>query len=226
MRLPVEDPVTDEVTAAVHAVPRPRGRPVLLAPGAGGDLDTEGLVALAATLAGLGHPVVRVNLPHHEAGRRAAPRAERSVGPYQQLLTAAADHLGVHGPWILGGKYYGGRVASLAVAGGTPATGLLFYGYPLHPPGRPEKLRVDHWPHVGAPCLFLQGERDPFCDLDLLDAHLRKFPRRPRLHVVEGGDHSLAVPATASPDGKRRTPAQTLRTLAEPLRDWIASLEA
>ena len=225
LRLPVDDPVTDAVTAAVHTVSRPRGQPVLLAPGAGGDLDNEGLVALATVLAGLGHPVVRVNLPHQEAGRRASPRAERSVAPYQQLLAAAADHLDARGRWILGGKSYGGRVASLAVAGGTPAAGLLFYGYPLHPPGRPEKLRVDHWPHIGAPCLFLQGDRDPFCDLELLHAQLRKLPRRPRLHVVEGGDHSLAVSAAASPDGRRRPPAETVAGLTEPLRDWTATLE-
>lgn len=225
VQLPIDDPATDRVTAAVHEVARARGRPVLLVPGAGGDLDSEGLTALAATLAGLGHPVVRANLPHHELGRRTAPRAERSVPPYRQLLEAAGAHLRRPGPWILGGKSYGGRVASLAVAGGTAAAGLLFYGYPLHPPGRPEKLRVDHWPHIGAPCLFLQGERDPFCDLDLLHTHLRKLPRRPTLHVVPGGDHSLAITGSASADGVPRSAPETLRSLAPTLREWTSSLE-
>ena len=225
MRLPLEDPAVDGVTAAIHDVPRSRAMPVLLAPGAGGDLDGEGLTALAETLAGLGHPVVRVNLPHHELGRRSAPRAERSVAPLQQLLRAAREELGRTGRWILGGKSYGGRVASLAVAGGTDAAGLLFYGYPLHPPGRPEKLRVDHWPDVGVPCLFLHGTRDPFGDVELLETQVRKLPRRVTLQVVEGGDHSLRVTGRASPDGTPRSEAASIAALAQPLREWIGTLE-
>lgn len=224
VRLPVEDPTVDAVTAAVHRPEQVSGHAVLLAPGAGGDLDGDGLVALAGVLADLGHPTVRANLPYREAGRRAAPPADRSVEPYRRVLAAVQAHVGTSQPWILGGKSYGGRVASLAVAQGQPAAGLLFYGYPLHPPGRPDRLRVEHWPSVTVPCLFLQGDRDPFCRLDLLEANRGKLPRRSTLHVVPGGDHSLRVTAKASPTGRPSGPPATIAELRDGVREWLASL--
>jgi uncharacterized protein len=222
--LPVDDPAVSAVTAAVHEPARRRGPGVLLAPGAGGDLDADGLVALADVLADLGHPVVRVNLPYREAGRRAAPRAERSVAPYRQLLAAAEAEVRTRRPWIVGGKSYGGRVASLAVADGAEAEGLLFYGYPLHAPGKQDRLRVEHWPHIGVPCLFLQGDRDPFCELPLLQANLRRLPRRSTVHVVAGGDHSLRVTGAASPTGTPSSAPATVASLRGVLAAWVATL--
>jgi predicted alpha/beta-hydrolase family hydrolase len=224
--LALDDPAVEAVDAAIHEPDgRITGPAVLLAPGAGGDLDGQGLVALADVLADLGRPTVRVNLPHHQAGRRAAPRASRSVAPYRQLVAAARAEVDADGlPWIVGGKSYGGRVASMAVAEGLEATGLLFYGYPLHPPGKPENLRVDHWPNVGVPSLFLQGERDTFCDLELLETQVRKLPRRATIHVVPGGDHSLHVPAAASPSGRASNPTATIGGLRDVVGTWLRSL--
>ncbi|MFA9429989.1 alpha/beta family hydrolase [Egicoccus sp. AB-alg2] len=240
LTLPVVDANVDHVTAVLHLPDELTGPAVLLTHGAGGDLDGEGLVALADVLAGLGCVTVRANLAYREAGRRAAPRAETSVASFRSLWQAADGLLhaeGIHpGPvgWVVGGKSYGGRVASLAVATepGTsdatgaqpPAAGLLFYGYPLHPPGKPDKLRVAHWPHVPVPCLFLQGDRDPFCDLDLLRQHVRKLPRRATLQVVPGGDHSLKVTGAASPDGTPRSAVRVLQDLTDPIAQWLASL--
>lgn len=223
--LPLQDLAVGQVTAVIHTPKRRRGPAVLLTPGAGGNLDGAGLVALAEVLVSLGLPVVRSNLPHHEAGRRSAPKAERTVGAYRQIETAARAAIGVRGPWVLGGKSYGGRVASLAVADGLPAAGLLFYGYPLHPPGKPDRLRTEHWPMVGAPCLFLQGDRDSFCDLDLLHEHVRKLPRRSTVHVVQGGDHSLRITAKASPTGQPSSEAATVSGLAPAIASWIATLD-
>lgn len=222
--LPLDAGPVPSVTAAIHHAPADLPG-ALLAPGAGGDLDGEGLVALATLLADLGHATVRVNLPHHE-GRKAAPRAERSVEPYGQLLAGAQAVVGAATPWIAGGKSYGGRVASLAAAEGLPVRGLVFYGYPLHPPGKPERLRVDHWPRIPVPCLFLQGTRDPFCDLALLEANLPHLPRPATLHVVEGGDHSLRVTAAASPHGTPSRPQATIAGLRDVVADWVASLDA
>lgn len=227
LSLPLRQPESgvEKVTAVHHAPSRRRGPAVLLAPGAGGDLDGDGLVALAEVLAAQGHPVVRANLPYREAGRRTAPRAERSVGAYHQILDAARAEIGGSGSWIVGGKSYGGRVASLAVADGMDAAGLLFYGYPLHPPGKTDRLRVDHWPHIGVPCLFLQGDRDAFCDVELLRANVRKLPRRNTIHLVEGGDHSLKVTRNASPTGTASSAAATIASLADVIRSWTRSLE-
>jgi uncharacterized protein len=227
LEIPLEDAPVPQVTGALHR-PSGAGRaPVLLTHGAGGDLDNVGLIALADLLADLGHPVVRANLPYREAGRRGAPRAESNVGHYRRLLTSASEVTGLRGPWIAGGKSYGGRVASLLAAEdeGANLTGLLFYGYPLHPPGKPERLRVEHWPRIPVPCLFLQGTRDTFCDAGLLEEHVHKLPRRATLEIVEGGDHSLKVTGAASPTGEPSNAPDTIRGLREPIRAWLASLE-
>lgn len=210
----------DAVSAVVHRPSRPRRPAFLLTHGAGGDLDDAGLVALCDAIASHGHLVVRANLPFREAGRRTPPRADRSVAGFDALATSVRE-LAPRTPWILGGKSYGGRVASLAVAAGLQAAGLVFYGYPLHPPGKPDKLRVDHWPDVPVPCLFLQGDRDAFSEGDLLEQQLRRFPRRARVHVVKGGDHSLKVAGAHAPDGVARSAADVTGQLGPVVEAWL-----
>jgi predicted alpha/beta-hydrolase family hydrolase len=98
------------------------------------------------------------------------------------------------GPIVLAGKSMGGRMASMLLAEGRApeAVGAIYFGYPLHPPGRPEKLRADHLPDVPVPQLFLSGTKDPLCDLALLKSVLKRLGRRAKLVAIEGGDHSLA----------------------------------
>jgi uncharacterized protein len=252
--LPVGDPVAQQVSAAIHRPPRPsptggdesgsqegstfRGgssfpadgshpRGALLVPGAGGTLDDDGLATLAQLFADRGYVTVRANLPYREAGRR-PPRAERNVASLERVLDAARVAAPpTHGDWVLGGKSYGGRVASLAVADGRlAAAGLVFYGYPLHPPGRPDRLRVEHWPRIEVPCLFLQGERDPFCDLALLEAHLPELAGPVTLHVVAGGDHSLRVTRAASPAGVPAAPKLTIAGLRPVVAAWLETVAA
>ena len=210
----------DAVSAVVHRPSRARRPAFLLVHGAGGDLDDAGLVALCDAIAAHGHLVVRANLPFREAGRGSPPRADRAV-PGFVALAAGVRELAPRTPWILGGKSYGGRVASLAVAQGLSCAALLFYGYPLHPPGKPDKLRVDHWPDVPVPCLFLQGDRDTFND-GLLDDQLRRFPRRARVHVVQGGDHSLKVTGKHAPDGTARSAPEVTGALGDVVEGWLA----
>ncbi|MCA1784167.1 MAG: hypothetical protein LC679_18945 [Intrasporangiaceae bacterium] len=88
-----------------------------------------------------------------------------------------------------------------------------------------DRLRVDHWPHLFAPTLFLQGDRDPFCDLHLLEEHRHKLPRRATVHVVQGGDHSLRVTRAASPTGTASSEAATLAGLGGVLEDWLRRLD-
>ncbi len=211
------------IDAVVYRPDQPASPPVLLVPGAGGSVDSEPLVALAETVASCGYLVVRANLVHHQEGRR-APRAETSVAGFRDILAAARAVVAAPPdvPWVLGGRSYGGRVASLAVASDTPAAGLLLSGYPLHPPGKPERLRVDHWPNVGVPCLFLQGDHDPMADLELLDTNRQKLPRRSQLAVVSGGDHALRVTGARSPDGVPRSPTAALAEVRPTVCAWLA----
>ncbi len=224
LRLPVSDAPVADVTAVVHVPSRTNGVGFFLTHGAGGDLDGEGLVALAETIADRGHLVVRANLPYREAGRKSPPRATSAARGFRALFDRARSQLGPSDTWVAGGKSFGGRVASLAAADGMDVTGLLFYGYPLHPPGRTERLRVDHWPSVMVPCLFLQGTRDSFCELDLLDANLRKLPRRATVHVVDGGDHSLRIAKKASDDDRVHPAAEVVAGLGDVVDDWVASI--
>ena len=200
--------------------------PVILTHGAGGDAFGAGLAALAAGLAGAGHPVFRFNLPYREAGRGTPPKAERSVPAYRAAYADARRQVtGAHRePWAAGGKSYGGRVASLAAAGGMDVAGLVFYGYPLHAPGREEAPRVQHWPDITVPCLFLEGTEDPFCNLDLLRTHLAELAGPATLHVVGGGDHSLRVKGSRAPDGRSLSEASVLAGLAPVVSAWLEGL--
>jgi predicted alpha/beta-hydrolase family hydrolase len=94
---------------------------------------------------------------------------------------------------LAGGKSLGGRIASMCVADGMPAAGLVFLGYPLHPPGKPERARDQHLDRVTVPMLFLQGTSDPFASPDLLRGVVRRLGARAELEEIEGGDHSFNV---------------------------------
>ena len=203
--------------------------PVLLFPGARGDHAAAHLVAIAELLAAAGHPVVRAALSPRPPGAGVVGPAERSVGRAGEVLAAARGLVGDDAPhgWIVGGASYGGRVASLAVAaeGGAAlgVTGLLLVAYPLHPPGRPDRLRVAHWGAVDVPVLMLSGDADPFLTEELLTAHAADLGGPLTRLVVLGGRHDLSVSARSAPDGRRRTPAEAVGEHADALVAWAAA---
>ncbi len=121
-------------------------------------------------------------------------------------------------PVFAGGKSMGGRIASMAAAEGMAAAGLVFLGYPLHPPGRPEKIRDAHLADVGAPMLFLQGSRDAFARPDLLAAVISRLGARAEYVEVTGGDHSFRVP------GGPRDASVIGASLAEPAARFIRAV--
>lgn len=164
---------------------------VLLTPGAGSDRDHHTLVALDAALSPL--PVARVDFPYRKEGRKAPDRAPKLIaslvqdaGDFCRNARVAPERL------LLGGRSMGGRMCSMAVAGGLPAAGLVLISYPLHPPGKPEKLRTEHLPQLSVPCLFLSGDRDPFGTPDELEAATATIPGTVTHHWVTGGRHDLA----------------------------------
>ena len=112
----------------------------------------------------------------------------------------------------------GGRIASHVSASGEPLDGLVFLGYPLHPPGRPERIRDAHLPDVKAPMLFVEGTRDPFCPLETLDAVLERLDTPTEVAVIEDGDHSFKVRKSSG-----RTSKEALTEVVEAVAGWIAT---
>jgi predicted alpha/beta-hydrolase family hydrolase len=168
------------------------GRPggLLLAPGAGSDREHHTLVAIEAALTPL--PVVRMDFPYRKEGRKAPDRAPKLVASVVAEAEAfVAETRMAPGALLLGGRSMGGRMCSMAVAEGLPARGLVLISYPLHPPGRPDKLRVDHLPALEVPCLFVTGTRDPFGTPDELEAATASIPGTVTHHWIEGGRHDL-----------------------------------
>jgi uncharacterized protein len=169
-----------------------RGRPILvLAHGAGGGMETPFLQGFAEGLDAAGVTCLRFNFAYREAGRRGPDRE-----PALRDVWSAAFQVGAQmgTPAWAGGKSLGGRIASMMSADGElGADGLVFVGYPLHPPGKPERLRDAHLTDVPVPMLFLQGTADPFARRDLLESVLDRLGEKATLHPVEGGDHSFRV---------------------------------
>lgn len=185
-----------EVTVAWH---RPSGKAkaaLVLGHGAGYNLNTKLLVDVGKALAERGVAVLRFNFPYTEAGRRAPDPQKRLEACYLAVAEAVAEEMPKP---FLGGKSMGGRIASQIVAGGFESGGLVFLGYPLHPPGKPERIRDAHLRGIEAPMLFLQGTRDPFATPDLLQATLKSL-KRATLVEIEGGDHSFKVKGRSTED--------------------------
>ena len=184
------------VTAAWDGSPSDADRIIVLAHGAGGDMTDAILVGVAKQLAVSGSAVLRFNFPYREAGRRTPGAQAQSESCYRSV----ADFARRDGAKLyLGGKSYGGRMASHIVADGYPADGLVFLSYPLHAPGRFDKLRDDHLRQIDVPMLFVQGTRDTFARPDLLDATLATLPNARRV-PIENGDHGLKAPGRKRDD--------------------------
>lgn len=161
---------------------------ILLTPGAGADRNQSALVAIDSAATEAGAEVIRMDFPYRKAGRRAPdkpPVLVRAIEEAAGDLRDRADHL------VLGGRSMGGRMCSVAVAEGLPAEALVLISYPLHPPGKPEKLRTEHFPKLRVPCLFISGTRDAFGTPEELEAAVSAIPGPVTIEWVEGKDHAL-----------------------------------
>jgi uncharacterized protein len=211
IRIPAGDA---SVTASVHGS---GGTVVALGHGAGGDRTTPFLRRVADGLASSGRAVVLYNFPYTDARRRAPDTPEVLEATARAVAEHARASLGARRV-VLGGKSMGGRIASQAVAKGVAADGLLFLGYPLHPPGRPETLRDRHLPAIRVPMLFVQGTRDTFARWDLLQAVIGRLGPLATLHRVEEADHSFRVPKRTG-----RTTADVEAEIVEASLGWLAA---
>jgi len=166
---------------------------IVLAHGAGAGQTHPWMQRVVRAFAEHGVTALTFNFPYMDAGRSAPDRAPLLESHYAKVwmdLTAGAD-----GPLFAGGKSMGGRIASqVAAASGftPPPAGLVFFGYPLHPPNQPLKRRDEHLPRVAAPMLFVHGTRDQFGTPEEMQALTANLPGA-TLHLIDGGDHSLVV---------------------------------
>jgi len=168
------------------------GAALLLAPGAGAGRDQPSLVAIESALAPAGVAVERMDFPYRRAGRRAPDRPAVLVAAVAEAAAALAAAAGVPPERVvLGGRSMGGRMCSMAAAGGLACLGLVLVSYPLHAPGRPAQRRDGHFPDLAVPCLFVSGTRDAFAAPAELEEAAAAIPA-PVTHVwLEGGDHGL-----------------------------------
>jgi predicted alpha/beta-hydrolase family hydrolase len=192
---------------------------LVLGHGAGSPMTAPLLAGFCEAIAGLGVATLRFDFPYMREGRRAPDRAAVLIEAYRAAFAEAqqrADGM----PVVAGGRSMGGRMASMAVAEGMPAAGLVFLAYPLHPPGRPEKIRDAHLYDIAVPMLFVQGTRDTFAQPDLLAGVLERLGSRAELVAIEGGDHGFKVA------GGQRDPHRIGQSLAAPVAAFMRRVVA
>jgi hypothetical protein len=189
---------------------------LVLAHGAGAGMSHPFMARLADELAAVGIATLRYQFPYMEQQRR-VPDAPAVLTATVRAAVRAAAEAAPGLPLLAGGKSMGGRMTSQAAAERPldGVRGLVFFGFPLHPPNKPGTKRADHLVKVTAPMLFLQGTRDTFAELPLLRPVCAKLGSRATLHVIETADHSFHVLKSSG-----RTDAEVLRELAETVVCW------
>jgi len=193
---------------------------IIVAHGAGNDMETPLLKTFSEGLARAGYPTLRFNFLYSEHGRKAPDRYETLAETWRSAEAFFSGRLGQRiNSWVAAGKSMGGRIASQMVADGLLAPDrLIFLGYPLHPAGNKESLRDAHLYRIAVPMLFFAGTRDPLCDLEKLRSVLNRIASPWSLHVVEGGDHSFHVPksqGTTDAEIYERITGETVRWLGD-----------
>jgi predicted alpha/beta-hydrolase family hydrolase len=176
-----------DVSAAWHDADGPA---LLVAHGAGAGMDHPFMEGFAEALSAAGVSALRFNFPYIEAGRKSPGSPKDAIAAVRVAVEAATARSGGR-PVFAGGKSYGGRMASMAAAEGMPAAGLVFLGYPLHAPGKPERARDEHLYGLAQSMLFLQGTKDPFAQPDVLQRVLTKLGDRATYVPFEGAGHSF-----------------------------------
>jgi len=191
-----------------------------LAHGAGAGMNHGFMEALAGELSRVQVATLRYQFPYMEEGRGVPDRPKVLTA----TVTAAvreAKQVAPGLPLLAGGKSMGGRMSSQAAADGLleEVRGLVFFGFPLHPPKQPGTKRAEHLSKVPVPMLFLQGARDALADLQLLRPICKELAPRATLHVIETADHSFRVLKKSG-----RSDEQVLRELAKRTAEWAVGI--
>jgi predicted alpha/beta-hydrolase family hydrolase len=191
---------------------------LILAHGAGSNMDYPFLSFVHEALASRGILTVKFNFPYVEAGRK-VPDPPALLAHAWRAIIGRVRSEARPGALFLGGRSMGGRIATNVVADGEPASGLVLLGYPLHPAGRLDALRARHLERIACPMLFIQGSRDKLCDLSTLRSVLAPLSAPITLHLIEEGDHSFKVPKRTG-----KTEADVRSEIVETVASWLAGV--
>ncbi len=183
---------SDTVEWVLERASRESAAVFVAAHGAGSHRDHRSMVELSSVLRDEGFDVVRFNFQYREKGARAPDRMPALQSCFRAVADQVRKELG-NKKLVIGGRSMGGRVASMLAAEGFPCDGLLLFAYPLHPAGRPERLRAAHLPNIRVPVLCVNGTRDALCSRELMDAAIAGLGWQ--MHWLEGKDHSFRVTA-------------------------------
>ena len=198
--------------------PQDTGVFLVLAPGAGAPITHPFMETVARGLGEKGIRVCRFNFVYLEKGKRSPDRQPILEETYTSALEALASEREGRTA-VIGGKSMGGRIASHVAAAGFGVDGLVFLGYPLHPPGRPDRIRDKHLHDVKVPMLFVEGTRDPFCPLETLERVRSELPSPTDLFVIDDGDHSFKVRKSSG-----RSTEEALNEVVAQVAEWSKHL--
>ena len=220
-KLRIAVPGNGEVSALLVRPPTARWL-LVLGHGAGAGMTHPFLESLARELAEAGVATLRYQFPYIEERRRVPDKPEVLISTVAAAIGRARE-TAPELPLLAGGKSMGGRMTSQASAQGLlePVKGLVFFGFPLHPPNRPGTKRAEHLAKVNVPMLFLQGTRDTLADLALLRPVCEQLGSHATLHIIQEGDHSFHVLKKAG-----KTDAEVIKELAETTAAWAGKLNA
>jgi len=208
----------------IYAGPK-RGadRAVLLAHGAGSDMHAATLEHVADALAAVKVPSLRFNYPYRDAGRKSPDRAavldaatREAAAELARVTKLSPERL------VLGGRSMGGRYCSLVVGDDqdpVPALGLLLLGYPLHAAGKPDQPRIEHFPRLRVPCLFVSGTRDSLASHDALTTAVKAIKGPVTMHWLESADHGYRPKKSSG-----RTADEVAAEVSDVSVRWVQSL--
>jgi uncharacterized protein len=221
LRIEVND--RDSVTAMLYSAPKRDRKQItlILGHGAGANQLSGFMRMVAGGLAARGFDAMTFNFLYKEQGRSAPDPKARLESCYRAIIEAARKHRKLkNNRLLIGGKSMGGRIASqVAAENAEGISGLVFLGYPLHPPGQPDKLRMEHLKQINVPMLFCQGSRDTFGNEDEIRALKKKLRLPATLYFIAGGDHSFKAPKSAG-----KTQDEIHEAVMEQIVEWAASL--
>ncbi|MEV7609526.1 alpha/beta family hydrolase [Microbacterium sp. NPDC089320] len=213
IEVPVELPSGQTVVSADWA-PGKKGATVVIAHGAGAGKDHPFLTGFSDALVERGFSTLRFNFPYIEQGRRMPGPASHAIATWNAVVAFARRQDPRATIWATG-KSYGGRMASMAVAEGLAVDGLVYLGYPLHAPGRPEKPRAEHLPDVSVAQLFIEGTNDPFIQPLEQFEDVVSTCQNARVVWIEGGGHTFEV------KGRKRPASEVGASLAPIVAEFV-----